>query len=40
MRIYPGSNDLSKAILCDVNRWLMDEVCGTSTLVAAPCARQ
>jgi phospholipase/carboxylesterase len=33
MRIYPGSNDLSKAILADVNRWLMDEVCGTSALV-------
>ena len=30
LRIYPGSNDLSKAILADVNRWLMDEVCGTS----------
>ena len=33
MRIYPGSNDLSKAILCDVNRWLMDEVCGTPAAV-------
>lgn len=28
MRIYPGSNDLSKAVLADVNRWVMDEVCG------------
>jgi phospholipase/carboxylesterase len=37
MRIYPGTNDFSKAILCDVNRWLMDEVCGTSSLVASRC---
>jgi phospholipase/carboxylesterase len=29
MRIYPGSNDLSKSVLADVNRWIMDEVCGT-----------
>jgi len=28
MRIYPGSNDLSRAVLADVNRWVMDEVCG------------
>jgi len=38
MRIYPGRNDLSKAILGDVNRWLMDEVCGTSTPTAPQCA--
>lgn len=37
MRIYPGTNDFSKAILCDVNRWIMDEVCGTSSLVASRC---
>lgn len=28
MRIYPGNNDLSKSVLADVNRWIMDEVCG------------
>ncbi|NBW96946.1 MAG: hypothetical protein EBR28_09500 [Planctomycetia bacterium] len=33
LRIYPGSHDLSRAILADVNRWLMDEVCGTSAPV-------
>lgn len=40
MRIYPGSNPLSKAVLADVNRWLMDEVCGTYTPVAASCGRE
>jgi pimeloyl-ACP methyl ester carboxylesterase len=35
MRIYPGVNDLSKSILGDVNRWIMDEVCGTPTAVAS-----
>ncbi len=38
MRIYPGRNDLSSAILADVNRWLMDEICGTSDTVTVPCA--
>ena len=38
LRIYPGSNDLSKAILGDVNRWLMDEVCGTSKPLRSICA--
>lgn len=33
MRIYPGSSDLSKAVLADVNRWIMDEVCGTHAAV-------
>jgi len=33
MRIYPGSNDLSKAVLADVNRWVMDEVCGTPAAI-------
>jgi hypothetical protein len=37
MRIYPGRNDLSKTILADVNRWLMDEICGTSASRPAPC---
>jgi hypothetical protein len=31
LRIYPSSEDLSKAVLGDVNRWLMDDVCGTAT---------
>lgn len=37
MRIYPGRNDLSKTILTDVNRWLMDEICGTTASRPAPC---
>lgn len=28
MRIYPDRGDLSRAALADVNRWVMDEVCG------------
>lgn len=28
MRIYPGHNDLARGVLADVNRWVMDEVCG------------
>lgn len=39
MRIYPGRNRLSKAILCDVNRWLMDEICGTSVPMRPACTR-
>lgn len=38
MRIYPGSRDLSKAILADVNRWLMDEICGTSAPIPSAAA--
>ena len=37
MRIYPGRNDLSKTILADVNRWLMDEICGSSVSRPTPC---
>jgi len=33
MRIYPGDNDLSRSVLVDVNRWIMDEVCGTPAAV-------
>lgn len=33
MRIYPGREDLSRAALADVNRWVMDEVCGTPAAV-------
>jgi phospholipase/carboxylesterase len=39
MRIYPDRNQLSKAILCDVNRWLMDEICGASVPMRPACAR-
>ena len=39
MRIYPGSNALSRSILGDVNRWLMDEVCGTQKQVQSHCVR-
>jgi len=35
MRIYPGSSDLSKAVLADVNRWVMDEVCGPPAAVGS-----
>jgi len=38
MRIYPGSGDLSKAMLADVNRWLMDEICGTATPIPSAAA--
>ena len=36
LRIYHGSHDLSKAILGDVNRWLMDDVCGTPSPIPSP----
>jgi len=39
MRIYPDRNHLSKAILCDVNRWLMDEICGASVPMRPACTR-
>jgi hypothetical protein len=29
IRIYKGAGDRSQAVLGDVNRWLMDEICGT-----------
>jgi phospholipase/carboxylesterase len=31
LRIYPGSSDLSRAILADVNRWVMEDICGPTT---------
>jgi len=34
MRIYPGRAETSRLVLADVNRWLMDEICG------APSDRQ
>lgn len=36
LRIYPHSSGLSKAILGDVNRWLMDDICGTAVPVPTP----
>jgi hypothetical protein len=39
MRIYPGRHDLSKTILADVNRWLMDEICGANATRQLPCGR-
>jgi len=28
LRIYPCARDLSRAVLGDVNRWIMEEICG------------
>jgi phospholipase/carboxylesterase len=28
LRIYPGRRDLSRAALADLNRWIMEEICG------------
>jgi len=39
MRIYPGGRDLSRAVLADVNRWIMDEICGTAPALQSECAR-
>jgi len=33
MRIYPDRSHLAPCVLADVNRWLMDEVCGTPASV-------
>ena len=30
MRVYPAREGTGRAILADVNRWLMDEICGAS----------
>jgi len=38
MRIYKGTEGLSKAMLGDVNRWLMDETCGTAAGLRAHVA--
>jgi phospholipase/carboxylesterase len=38
MRIYKGTGELSKATLGDVNRWLMDETCGTAAGLRAHVA--
>jgi phospholipase/carboxylesterase len=39
MRIYPGGRDLSRAVLADVNRWIMDEICGAAPALQSECAR-
>ena len=38
MRIYPQRRDLSAAALADVNRWLMDEICGSAAGARAAVA--
>lgn len=30
LRIYPGGKDLSRSRLADVNRWVMEDVCGSA----------
>jgi phospholipase/carboxylesterase len=30
LRIYPGGKDLSRSRLADVNRWIMEDVCGSA----------
>jgi phospholipase/carboxylesterase len=40
LRIYPGCADLSKPVLADVNRWLMDDVCGPPARQPAACGRE
>lgn len=37
MRIYPASQRSGGAILADVNRWLMDEICGASVPRGVSC---
>ncbi|MFM7519206.1 MAG: hypothetical protein ACKO9B_01905 [Planctomycetota bacterium] len=37
MRIYEEPNDLAPAILRDVNRWLMEGICGPTADVGADC---
>ncbi len=39
MRIYSGHQQLSQSILGDVNRWLMDEICGASVPLRPACTR-
>jgi hypothetical protein len=38
MRIYPGRRELSRGVLADVNRWLMDEICGPKPAIQSECA--
>ncbi len=38
LRIYPGRRDFARSILADVNRWLMDEICGPQPALQSECA--
>jgi hypothetical protein len=38
VRIYPQGRGLSRAMLGDVNRWIMGEVCGPPERVRSPLA--
>jgi len=38
LRVYPGLDGLARTALADVNRWLMQEVCGVPATVPARCA--
>lgn len=39
VRIYPKRDPLSPAVLADVNRWVMEDVCGTVEPIASACGR-
>ena len=38
LRLYAGHDDHARAMLADVNRWLMQDVCGAAANVPARCA--
>ena len=38
LRLYPGRDDVSRTMLADVNRWVMDGVCGAAASEPARCA--
>lgn len=37
LRMYPGCAPLSQPVLADVNRWLMEDICGPATPQPAAC---
>lgn len=39
VRIYPAADPLGAAVLTDVNRWVMDAVCGPVEPVPSPCGQ-
>ncbi|HBB75843.1 MAG TPA: hypothetical protein DC048_15525 [Planctomycetaceae bacterium] len=39
VRIYPERDPLSPAVLADVNRWVMEDVCGAVEPIASACGR-
>jgi predicted esterase len=39
VRIYPGGNPLGPAVLADVNRWVMEDVCGAVEPVPSSCGQ-